>query len=156
VVKVVAGGTAIDSNFVIVVWRGTNVDQLIYVVVDAAGNVNNLGYYPDTTNVSVGNATAAVTAGTPSGTCHSIDLTYAADLVKGATCTPVSIPSSFNIQFQVAPAATLTTYAMSTTSLPGVRLLIPASPSATDRFRPSRVLTRLHTVALPITGSPAR
>jgi hypothetical protein len=151
-----AGGLPTDSVLVMIVWQGTNVDQLVYVQVDVADDILDLGYYPDTTAVFLGNEAAAAAAGTPAGTCHSIDLAVAADLLRGTTCTPVTIQSSFNIQFEVSPATTLTTYAMTTTPLPGVRLLIPASPSATDRFRPSRVLGRLHTLARPITGAPAR
>ena len=152
-----AGGTPIDSNFVIVAWLGTNADTLIYVVVDAAGNVNNFGYYPDTAqNISFGNVTAAATAATPLGTCHYIDLTYAADLLQGATCTPVTIQSSFTMPVQVSPAPTPTTYTMGTTTLPGVRLLTPASASAPDVFRPSRALSRLHIAAQPVTSAPAR
>lgn len=149
-------GTPIDSTYVLIVWRGTNVDELVYVLVDATGSVNNLGYYPDTTTVGFGNATAAATGNTPAGACHFIDLTYGADLVQGATCTPQTIQASFNVQIQVAPATSPATYAMSTTPLPGVRLQIPASPSATDLFQPWRALHRTHTAAGSISAGIVR
>jgi hypothetical protein len=151
-----AGGTATDSLFVVIAWLGPNVDQLFFLEADSAGAVTNFGYYPDTAQVLFGNITVAATAGTPSGTCRYLDLTYAADLVQGATCKPETIQSSFTMQVQVSPATTPTTYPRSMTMVPGVRLLIPASASAPDRFRPSRVLGRLHNVAQPVTSAPAR
>jgi hypothetical protein len=150
-----AGGTAIDSLFVVIAWLGPNVDQLLFLQSDDIGDVN-FGYYPDTAQVLFGNATVLDTARTPSGTCRFLDLTYAADLVRGSTCQPEPIQSSFSVQVQVSPATTPTTYAMSTTPLPGVRLLIPASASAPDPFRPSRALSRLHFAAQPVTSAPAR
>jgi hypothetical protein len=150
-----AGGTTVDSLFVVIAWLGPNVDQLIFIESDFADTVTNLGYYPDTAQVLIGNTTAAATPGAPSGTCRYLDLAYAADLVQGSTCQPETIQSSFSMQVQVSPATTLTTYALNTTSLPGVRLLIPASASAPDPFRSSRARSRLHIAAQPVTSAPA-
>lgn len=140
-----AAGVNTDSNFVIIAWRGTNVDELIFLEASASGSVTNLGYYPDTTAVTFGNVTMTTSFVTSGGACRSIDLAFAADLLQGATCTQAKIQSSFDAQIQVAPSTSFATYVLSPTPLPGVRLVIPASPSATDGFRilhPSRATWR--------------
>jgi hypothetical protein len=126
-------GPPTDSVFVIVAWQGANVDELIYTQVSTPDTIDDDAVLADTVaneNLIGGTATAALA--TASGNCAFLDLTTAAELVQGATCSRATITAGFHLEYSPIAGNTDSLFVLTSQAIPGVRLVLPASTGGAD------------------------
>ncbi len=130
-----------DSTFVLVTWTGTNVDELVYTQLVLPDTLADVADLTDTvSNPNFQKATVlSATVGTFKGKCRTYSLPLAnaaaSDLLQGVKCSTGTITGAFNVTFTPGPGNPHGTFALASTALPAVRLLLPPTNGGQARVR---------------------
>lgn len=143
----VTGGPSpvpVDSLFVLSLWTSPDAASFVQVEAFAPDTVDNVVDIEDSVanfNVVFTNTTpvASVAAFTQKGHCHALtSIITASYLLNGTTCVSGTISGSFQFQVSADGTAPASTFVFGNTTLPAVRIVLPAGDGGQQRLRLNR------------------
>ncbi len=149
IVEVTAGPDPVpsDSLFVLSLWTSPDAASLVTLEIFAPDTIDEIadteGDVSNGSLVSNNSSPAVSVAGfTHKGRCHALtSIITASYLLNGTTCTSGTIAGSFQFQVTAAGSAPANAFVFGTTTLPAVRIVLPAGDGGQQRVIP-RVLVR--------------
>jgi hypothetical protein len=150
IVEQTAGANPVpsDSLFVLSLWTSPDASSFVAFEVFAPDTIDNIAVMQDTAanvNAVVFNNTTpvvAVSSFTSTGKCHALSsIITASYLLNGTTCASGTISGSFQFQTVAVGSSPAQTFVFGNTSVPAVRIVLPAGDGGQQRLRGS--LSRL-------------
>lgn len=149
IVELTSGANPVpsDSLFALSLWTSPDAGSLITVEAFVPDTIDNMADTEDSvTNqnlVATNNSpVVSVSAFTKKGSCHALtSIITASYLLNGTKCTSGTISGSFQFQVSAAGTAPANTFIFGNTTLPAVRIVLPAGDGGQQRLRGS--LSRL-------------
>jgi hypothetical protein len=146
IVEVTGGPNPVptDSLFVFSLWTNPDAGSLVSMeafqpdtvdeLADTEDTVTNQNFVQTSTSPAVGVGTF-----TKSGGCRALtSIITASYLLNGTTCTSGTLTGSFQFQVSAAGSAPANAFVFGNTSLPAVRIVLPAGDGGQQRLRALR------------------
>ncbi|HZS60356.1 MAG TPA: hypothetical protein VFA43_13875 [Gemmatimonadaceae bacterium] len=136
-----------DSLFVLSLWTSPDAASFLTVEAFAPDTIDNMADTEDSVtnaNVVFSNTTPVVSVApfTSKGHCHALtSIITASYLLNGTTCQSGTISGSFQFQVTAQSTAPANSFVLGNTTLPAVRIVLPAGDGGQQRLRGS--LSRL-------------
>ena len=130
-----------DSVFVLVAWSDSDAHELVYTQVVEPDTLADVADLTDSVaNINLDSATvlsAALVSATTHCRTYTLPLYNAAvaDFVQRSQCAAGKISGAFTFYFTPDSTNPHSTFALATTSIAGVRLLLPANTGGQERIR---------------------
>lgn len=143
IVETTAGANPVpsDSLFVLSLWTSPDAGSFVTVEAFAPDTIDNIVDTEDTvsnTNVVFSNTTPVVSVSsfTSKGKCHALtSIITASYLLNGTTCASGTMTGSFQFQTDAFETATANSFVLGNTTVPAVRIVLPAGDGGQQRLR---------------------
>jgi hypothetical protein len=147
IVEVTGGANPVptDSLFAYSLWTNPDAASLVSLEAFQPDTVDELADVEDTvanTNFVQTSTSPAVTVGTftKSGNCRALtSIITGSYLINGTTCTSGTLTGSFQFQVSADGSAPANAFVFGNTSLPAVRIVLPAGDGGQQRLRALRI-----------------
>jgi hypothetical protein len=132
-----ASPTPSDSAFYLFAYTGTSVTELVFLAIVAPDTLDNWADLSDSIanyNFTNGAQSATVTPGGATTSCNTLTtLSNASDMLLNSTCKYGKASISFDVTFAPDPPINPnSTYVLNATTVPYVRIVLPAGTGGTD------------------------
>jgi hypothetical protein len=126
-----------DSAFYLFAYTGTSVTELVFLALEVPNTLDNWADLSDSIanyNFTTGAQSATITLGGATSACSTLTtLANASDMLVGTTCRQGKASIAFNVAFDPDPPINPnSTYVLNATTVPYVRIVLPAGTGGTD------------------------